>query len=115
MADVSKLKRKGLGAPPPPNDYAKSLAAPEIAPAETVLPTVNPGSGPVDAEIKPYVRRDGRSARKTNRTLAFATRVTPEFDETIRTIAEEDGLYLSEVLEQAVEALLEKRRKQRKS
>ena len=55
-----------------------------------------------------YTRRDGRSARKTNRTLAFATRVTPAFDQEIRDIAEREGLKLVEVLEKAVEAYKEK-------
>ncbi|CNF38269.1 hypothetical protein D5F51_22440 (plasmid) [Yersinia hibernica] len=98
VADVSKL-RKGkskLGTPPSMDEAATSLAAPEIAPA------------PID-EHRPYIRRDGRSARKTNRTLAFATRVTPEFDESIRDIAEREDLKIVEVLEAALEALKEKR------
>lgn len=98
MADVSKLKRKGLGTPPPPEDIATSLAAPEIAPAAPEPTSVN----------EPYIRRDGRSARKTNRTLALATRVTPDFDKEIRDIAEREGILLVEVLERALEAYKEK-------
>ena len=41
-------------------------------------------------------------------TLAFATRVTPAFDQEIRDIAEREGLKLVEVLEKAVEAYKEK-------
>src|SRR5260370_14536673 len=36
-------------------------------------------------------RRDGRSARRSGRTLQFATRVSPEFDRRLRSIAERDG------------------------
>lgn len=46
--------------------------------------------------------------RRTNRTLQFSTRVTPEFDERIRAIARRDGLLLVEVLERALEAYEEK-------
>jgi hypothetical protein len=37
--------------------------------------------------------------------VQFATRVSPEFDERIRQIAERDGLLLVEVLERALDAL----------
>lgn len=98
MVDVSKLKKgkSKLGTPPSMDEAATSLTAPEIAPA------------PID-DHQPYIRRDGRSARKTNRTLAFATRVTPEFDEAIRDIADKENLKIVEVLEEALEALKEKR------
>ncbi|PVZ84172.1 hypothetical protein C9426_23990 [Serratia sp. S1B] len=102
MANVSRLKKRGgLGAPPALEEAATSLMAPEVAPSplETTETTES---------VVSYVRRDGRSARKTNRTLAFATRVTPEFDEEIRNIADREGLKLVEVLEDALEALKEK-------
>jgi hypothetical protein len=50
------------------------------------------------------MRIDGRSLRRSNRTVQFATRVTPEFDDRIRAIAERDGLLLVEVMERALEA-----------
>lgn len=119
MANASKLKTKrvrgGLGTPPGPDEVATSLNAPEIAPvASTVEPNASqtetapqqPESPQKDTEV--YTRRDGRSARKTNRTLAFATRVTPAFDQEIRDIADREGLKLVEVLEKAVEAYKEK-------
>lgn len=108
LADVSKLRARrsgGLGSPPGPDDVATSLNAPEVAPAIQVT-DMKPLAGIDVAE--PYVRRDGRSARKTNRTLAFATRVTAEFDKEIRDIAEREDLKLVEVLEKAVEAYKEK-------
>ena len=49
--------------------------------------------------------------RRTNRTIAFATRVTAEWDERIRDIAERDGLRLVEVLERALDAYEHGRRK----
>jgi hypothetical protein len=89
MADASKFKaRSRLGTPPAPEEASLNLRAPEAAPAAQV----------------PYVRRDARSMRRSHRTVAFATRVTPEFDTRIRDIAERDGLLLVEVLERALDA-----------
>lgn len=113
MADASKLKSKrariGLGSPPGPDEVATSLNAPEIAPAEPQqLSEPVPYSKPEQEDDRPnalpYTRRDGRSARKTNRTLAFATRITPELDNEIRDIADREGLRLVEVLENAIAA-----------
>ena len=93
MADVSKLKRKTLGTPPPMEEASTNLHAPEAAPAVHV-----PLAG---FELGP--RMDGRSARRTNRTLQFATRVRPEWDAELRALAQRDGLLLVEVLERALE------------
>ena len=121
MADASKLKTKrargGLGVPPGPDEVATSLNAPEIAPAvaatdvqiqQADLSPVHHDPVGTQTVTEAYTRRDGRSARKTNRTLAFATRVRPAFDQEIRDIAEREGLKLVEVLEKAVEAYKEK-------
>ncbi len=89
MANLSKLRSK-LGAPPSPEEASPNLAAPEVAPA----------APPVEERR----RRDGRSARKTHRTVPFATRVSPEFDNRLRDIADRDGLLLVEVLERALDA-----------
>ncbi len=119
MADASKLKskrsRNSLGTPPGPDEVATSLNSPEVAPAVIDVPVaIEPDAVPVtespvtvttpQKNDSPYVRRDGRSARKTYRTLPFATRVTPEFDNDIRDIADREGLKLVEVLENAVAA-----------
>ncbi|ELW7408557.1 hypothetical protein QLI02_004238 [Salmonella enterica] len=121
MADASKLKnrsRKNLGSPPGPEEVATSLNSPEVAPvavvpdaAEQTVP-VPPASSvpettttPATTQVSnsaPYIRRDGRSARKTYRIIPFATRVTPEFDNEIRDIAEREGIKLVEVLENAL-------------
>lgn len=101
MADVSKLKQKParrLGLPPTVDEASDNLTAPEVAP-------VSPAPVAVAApQTHAPRRRDGRSMRKTGRTLTFATRVSPEFDERIRDIAEQEGLMLVEVLERALEA-----------
>lgn len=121
MADASKLKnrtRKNLGNPPGPEEVATSLNSPEVAPVAAVVPDaaeqtapVPPASSvpetttPVTTQVinsAPYTRRDGRSARKTYRIIPFATRVTPEFDNEIRDIAEREGIKLVEVLENAL-------------
>lgn len=89
MVDMSKLKRRTLPAPPPLDEASPNLQAPEHAPA---------------AHPRGKLRVDGRSLRRSNRTVQFATRVTPEFDDRIRAIAERDGLLLVEVMELALEA-----------
>jgi hypothetical protein len=96
MADLSKFKKgRGLGAPPSLSEASPNLAAPEVAP--TPLPV---------HEAKPTTGRkvDGRTLRKTNRTVAFATRVTEGFDNRVREIAEASGLKIVEVLEAALDA-----------
>jgi hypothetical protein len=79
--------KKKLGAPPSMEEASPNLEAPEHAPT-----------------LPPHVRIDGRSLRRSHRTIQFATRVSPEFDERIRAIAQRDGLLLVEVLERALDA-----------
>jgi hypothetical protein len=120
MADFKNLKRhKTLGAPPPPEEASPNLSAPETAPAPPSTPTVisvvpeaKPKIRPVSKESPAPApaagqgrgRRDGRSLRKTGRTLQLATRVSPEFDARLRDIAERQGMLIVEVLEQALDA-----------
>jgi hypothetical protein len=93
MANVSKLKRNTLGAPPSMEEASTNLHAPEAVPAVHVS----------SASSALIPRMDGRSARRTNRTLQFATRVRPEWDAELRALAQRDGLLLVEVLERAME------------
>ena len=74
MANVSRLKRGTLGAPPPMEEASPNLHAPEIAPVAVAAAT----AAPTELEPQP-ARVDARSARRTNRTLQFATRVRPEW------------------------------------
>lgn len=93
MADVSKLKKsRRLGPPPAADEASDNLSAPEVAPA----------GGTDDSDG--YQRLDGRTLRKTNRTVPFATRVSPRWDKQVRDIAARDGLKLVEVLERALDA-----------
>jgi hypothetical protein len=110
MADLTKLKRRSsLGTPPPPAEASPNLEAPETAPPPAP-PAVSPVRRmtvvrPVNSrEGEGIARRDGRSARRSGRTLQFATRVSPEFDDRLRSIAERDKKLLVEVLEDALEA-----------
>lgn len=88
MADASKIKRKrSLGSPPPEAEASRNLHQPETAPAST----------------PPYTRAvDGRSQRRTHRTLQLNLKVTPQFDALLREIAVREGLLLTEVLEKAL-------------
>ncbi|KND59398.1 hypothetical protein BVER_03363 [Candidatus Burkholderia verschuerenii] len=100
MADVTKLKKAGrLGAPPAVSEASSNLTAPEVVPAAAPVAVSAP-----PATAAQYQRRDGRTARRTHRTLPFATRVSPAFDERLRDIAERDNLMLVEVLELALDA-----------
>jgi hypothetical protein len=47
---------------------------------------------------------DGRTLKATGRNQQFATRVTKEWHDKVKAIAERDGLMLVEVLERALEA-----------
>ena len=117
MANLSKLKRRNtLGAPPPFAEASHNLQAPEIAPVVTapaallrveavsarqpVREQQDDTQPPRDAQY----RIDGRSLRRTGRILQLATRVSWEFDDKLRRIAQRDGLKLVEVLERALDA-----------
>lgn len=116
MADVSRFKKKrnALGSPPSLDEASANLREPEVAPAAFAVPSLpDADRTPPPARERPEapVRRlDGRSMRRTNRTVAFATRVSPDFDARIRDIALRDGLMLVEVLERALDAYEASRR-----
>ena len=134
MADASRLKslrRQGLGAPPPLEEARTDLApAPEPpappGPASSADPVASaavaqgtdPALAPPGKEHRDAAagrsrlgRIDGRTLRRSGRTEQFATRVTTEFKDRIHEIAEEDGVLLVEVLEEALKAYEEKRQK----
>ena len=93
MANLKKLKKRTtLGAPPPIEEASRNLTAPEVAP-------VVPQSQSCPAHI------DGRSLRKTNRTVQFATKVTPEFDDEFRAMAARKGLEFCVLLEKMLDAI----------
>ena len=123
MANLSKLKSpNSLGTPPPPEDASQNLNAPENAPV--IVPEVTPqptamtpprasraaGKGQGRATLG-QTRLDGRSLRKSGRTLQFATRVSWDFDDKLRDIAQRDGLKLVEVLERGLDAYEATRKK----
>ena len=101
MADFKSIRRqRTLGAPPPLEEASLNLDAPEVAPFSPPVPT------PRRSEGSPTIARrapDGRSLRRSGRTLQFATRVSPEFDAKLRRIAERDALLLVEVMEKALD------------
>jgi hypothetical protein len=110
MADLTKLKRRSsLGAPPPLAEASANLGAPETAPP--VPPVRRIAVAPASRAGEGVPRRDGRSARRSGRTLQFATRVSPEFDNRLRAVAERDGKLLVEVLEDALVAYEQSRQR----
>jgi hypothetical protein len=89
------------------------MEPPAEAPRRATVPSQEPASTPENVTPQPphqQLRIDGRSLRKTGRTIQLATRVSWEFDEKLRYIAQRDGLKLVEVLEQALEAYEEARK-----
>jgi hypothetical protein len=125
MADLSKLKlkrRTTLGAPPPLDEASQNLKAPEIAPVvapeatappAAVTPLRKPQAAARSQEraTERHERIDGRGLRKTGRTVQFANRVSWEFDDKLREIAQRDGLKLVEVLERGLDAYEAARKK----
>jgi hypothetical protein len=117
MADLSKLKRRNsLGLPPAVDDASQNLAAPEVAPAAPPLVAKQePERAVISQDPGPSTRReriDGRSLHRTGRVLGFSTRVTYEFDETLRRAAQRDGILMIEILERALDMYEERARKQ---
>jgi hypothetical protein len=101
MTDLTKLKRRSsLGAPPSPAEASPNLEAPETAP---------PPAAPVRrmAVVPAAASRVGEGSRAMTAAapgVRDATRVSPEFDNRLRSIAECDGKLLVEVLEEALKA-----------
>lgn len=109
MADASKLKglrRSGLGAPPPQHEARTDLTPEPLgaAPSSTESVAAAQQPRPAVAAASQPSRMDGRTMRRSGRTVQFATRVSPEFDERIRQIAMREGMLLVEVLECALDA-----------
>jgi hypothetical protein len=104
MADLSKLKRGRLGPPPAVGEASPNLSAPETAPLAPPPAPTRPPSSISDPVAHMAARLDGRSLRRTNRVVPLALRVTPEFDDRLRTLAARDRLLLAEVLERALVA-----------
>jgi hypothetical protein len=113
-----------LGAPPPLEEASQNLKAPEVAPVVAPEPATPPPAtvtplrkiqtaekGQERATNHGRARLDGRSLRKSGRTLQLATRVNWEFDDKLREIAQRDGLKLVEVLERGLAAYEAARKK----
>jgi hypothetical protein len=114
MADASKLKGLGrLGAPPPLEEARADLVPPpEAVPEPTPPPPVPPPeapsvmqSRPQVVEIEDYERVDGRTLRKTGRTIPFSTRLNVDTDRLIRRLAGKHGILIAEVVERGAKLL----------
>ena len=86
MANAEGLKKRKTNLPSPPIDEVGENIHPR-------QPAIDLGN---------YERIDGRSLRRTGRTIQFNTRVTPVFDMRLRELAQRDHLSLAEVLERAL-------------
>ena len=105
MADASKLKR--LGSPPPIEEARTDLvleplsAVPE--PVRSVSATralASAAQQMIQPTVDDYQRVDGRTLRKTGRTVPFSTRVKERTDARIRNLsATYQPLLISEVVE----------------
>lgn len=106
MADLSKLKKRSLGAPPSADEASENLTAPEIAPVPSAAIVANKQAikQPARNPEPEAPRIDGRSLRKTHRTVQLATKVSPEYDAKLRMIAQRDGLLICELLEKSLDS-----------
>ena len=112
MADASKLRglrRGGLGTPPPLDEARIDVARTAQEEHSAFVPQEQSDSEPTrllraSTSVARPARLDGRTMRRSGRTVQFATRVSPEFDERVRQIAMRDGMLLVEVLEHALDA-----------
>jgi len=104
MADASKLKRLGA---PPSLDEARADLAPEQLPVESSTPRAGPETHATRTDDE-FDRIDGRSLRRTGRTLPFSTRVSVDLDRRIRRIAARHRMLIVEIIEQGVDLLEEK-------
>jgi len=90
----------------PPTVNVDELPATEGVPTATICPLAvrqHESLASPSAQGSPYRRMDGRTMRKTNRTLQLATKVKPEFDDALRTIALDEGILIVEVLERSLD------------
>jgi hypothetical protein len=103
MANLAKIKRRNkLGAPPSFEEASQNLRAPEIMPIGTAVPS---SLAPLDAPAGSGEGRiDGRSLRRTGRTVQFATKVSPEYDYKFRSVAARDRLDFCVLLEKCLDA-----------
>ena len=101
MADASKFKRRrtSLVTPPPLEEASTNLSEPEAAPSSL--------DDNANQLITPP-RIDGRSRRRSNRTLQLNLRITPECDALLRHIADQENILLTEALERSVNSYAKK-------
>ena len=95
--DASKLKRR-LPSPPPMEEGAPGINRQPEPPPPAEPPAAARASGPTAV-------LEGRSVRATGRVHQLNVKVTAETKASILKLAEERGLLVAEVIEQAVEAL----------
>ena len=114
MVNLDRIKRKSptgtMGVPPSEDEASNNLQAPEVAPAAEPPAAEEKPTAAKPAQQKPAApealppRIDGRTMRRSGRVVTLATRVTPEFDAEVRQLAQERGLLIVEVLEEALAA-----------
>ena len=96
--DASKVRRR-LPTPPPPEDGAPGIERPPE-------PVAAPQAQAAEPEQDPVL--DGRSLRATGRILQLNIKATAKTKMDILRIAKQQGWLVSEVVEHAVAALVEK-------
>ena len=67
----------------------------------------NKNPSKITTDILDFSKVDGRYLNRTNRTVHFATKVTPEFDYTIRRLAHEQQCLITQMLEKYMSAYFE--------
>jgi hypothetical protein len=83
---------------------AKRFGQPPTEPTANMVPEPKPIVDPA-LEIPVPQRIDGRSLRRTGRTVGFSTKVTEDWDYRLKTYAGRHNLLIVQVLEKALDAL----------
>lgn len=101
MAEIQKRAkpRSPLGMPPSPAETRGNLLEPEVAPSSA---TTLAAKSQKRTQPKETGKVDGRTLRRTGRTVQFSTRVHPDFKTDIHRIAKATGKKYNEILEESL-------------
>ena len=95
-----KIKKRKSTLPDPPQEASENITR------SVEVPPVPPQRPSERSYTRRYIKRTGR-------VVQFATRVTAEFNDQIREIAQHEDSYLAEVLERMLAAYLRELRNKR--
>jgi hypothetical protein len=96
MNEWTKIKKRKVVLPEPPQEASQNIQQSAFQPETST------------SERKER-RYTPRQIKRTGRVVQFATRVTAEFDQQVRTLANQENCYLAEILEKMLVVYLQER------